>query len=82
MTGTIKTIVTLRGFGFLTAPTGVDYFFHRADLADGTEFYELSEGDAVTFEPVEPRPAKGHRAGQVQRAVSAGALHSPGESSA
>jgi len=66
MTGTIKTTVN-RGFGFITGPTGTDYFFHRADLADGTDFADLREGDEVNFGEFSPRPEKGPRAINVQR---------------
>ena len=42
--------------------TGLDYFMHVSDLADGTIFEDLRKGDAVEFSPVEPRPQKGPRA--------------------
>jgi cold shock CspA family protein len=71
VTGTIKTTVNERGFGFITDAAGQDYFFHRDDLADGAEFHALNEGDPVTFEPVEPPPPKGKRASQVQPAAEA-----------
>lgn len=50
MTGTIKTIVADRGFGFITAEGGKDVFFHRSQLAGGTHFSELQEGDRVKFD--------------------------------
>ena len=67
--GTIKTIVD-RGFGFITSGD-LDYFFHRADLADGTEFDDIRQGDEVSFEPVEPSPPKGKRASLVRLAAAA-----------
>jgi len=70
MNGTIKA-TNERGFGFITDPTGDDYFYHRTDVADGTSFDGLREGDPVTFEPVEPAPPKGRRASQVARPVAA-----------
>ena len=47
-TGTIKRL-TDRGFGFIAAPDGVEYFFHQSACA-GTLFNSLREGDRVTFE--------------------------------
>jgi cold shock protein len=67
MTGTIKTTVRDRGFGFISGQAGDNYFFHRADLADGTEFADLREGDEVSFEEFSPRPEKGPRAINVQQ---------------
>ena len=66
-TGTIKTTVRDRGFGFLTDPTGDSYFFHLDDCESVEAFYALAEGDAVSFEPVEPTPLKGKRAVKVER---------------
>ncbi len=72
MNGTIKRLVTDHGYGFITADDGGEYFFHRSDLAGGAAgFDDLVERDAVTFEPVEPRPPKGKRASQVQRVAEA-----------
>ncbi len=45
--GTIKRI-TDRGFGFITAPDGIEYFFHQS-ACTGTPFDSLREGEAVTF---------------------------------
>jgi CspA family cold shock protein len=45
--GTIKRI-TDRGFGFITAPDGVEYFFHQSACTK-TPFDSLREGEAVTF---------------------------------
>lgn len=46
-TGVIKRI-TDRGFGFIAAPDGVEYFFHQS-ACTGTPFDSLREGDNVTF---------------------------------
>ncbi len=46
-TGTIKRI-TDRGFGFIVAPDGVEYFFHQS-ACTSTPFDSLHEGDTVTF---------------------------------
>ncbi|MBO0746320.1 MAG: cold shock domain-containing protein [Candidatus Dormibacteraeota bacterium] len=60
--GTIKKLVSERGFGFIAATDGKEYFFHRS----GTEadFDSLQGGEQVTFQ-VEPSP-KGPRAAQVR----------------
>ncbi|MFC2018438.1 cold-shock protein [Chloroflexota bacterium] len=49
--GTIKKLVTDRGFGFIVAESeeGKDLFFHRNDV-EGVEFESLSEGQEVEFE--------------------------------
>jgi cold shock CspA family protein len=61
--GTIARLFIDKGFGFLKAADGVEYFFHRSAIA---EFLTLVEGDAVTFEPtIGP---KGPRAESVARA--------------
>jgi cold shock protein len=48
MTGTIKRLVSDKGFGFIAAEDGVEYFFHQSAYQDGT-FSSLREGQAVTF---------------------------------
>ena len=59
-TGTIKRL-TDRGFGFIAAPDGVEYFFHQSACI-GKPFDALREGDSVTFEigssPKGPRAEK------------------------
>ena len=50
-----------RGFGFIAADDGKEYFFHRSAIA---EFDTLRGGERVTFE-MEPSP-KGPRAGRVR----------------
>jgi len=49
--GTIKKLVTDRGFGFILpeGETRNDLFFHRSDVR-GTEYESLREGDQVTFD--------------------------------
>ena len=64
--GTIKKIVADRGFGFITAEDGKDYFFHRGGLQAPLDFDRLVGGEAVTFE-VESSP-KGARATNVRAA--------------
>jgi CspA family cold shock protein len=60
--GTIKKLVLDRGFGFIAAEDGKEYFFHRSGT-DG-DFDRLQGGERVSFE-VETSP-KGPRAAKVQ----------------
>ncbi|HEX6547711.1 MAG TPA: cold shock domain-containing protein [Candidatus Dormibacteraeota bacterium] len=60
--GTIKKIVIDRGFGFIAAEDGQEYFFHRSST--DADFDRLQGGERVTFQ-VESSP-KGPRAGRVQ----------------
>ncbi len=60
-TGTIKKLVPDRGFGFIAAEDGTEYFFHRSGAQD---FDTLTGGEKVSFE-IEPSP-KGPRANRVQ----------------
>ncbi len=64
MTGTIKKLVSDRGFGFIAAVDGNDYFLHASDLE--MSFEDLNEGDRVIFES--QRSARGLRATGVRRA--------------
>ena len=65
-TGTIKKVIADRGFGFITAEDGKDYFFHRGGLQPSLDFDRLTGGERVTFE-IESSP-KGPRATQVAAA--------------
>jgi CspA family cold shock protein len=47
MTGTIKRLVSDKGFGFVAAADGNEYFFHQS-ACEG-QFDQLREGQAVTF---------------------------------
>ena len=47
ITGTIKR-TTDRGFGFIAAPDGTEYFFHQS-ACSSTPFDAMNEGDQVTF---------------------------------
>jgi CspA family cold shock protein len=47
MNGTVKFFNERKGFGFIAAEDGTDYFVHMSDLTEGTV---LREGDSVTFE--------------------------------
>jgi cold shock protein len=44
--GTIKRLVTDKGFGFVAAEDGSEYFFHQSACA---QFDNLREGQLVTF---------------------------------
>jgi CspA family cold shock protein len=53
MTGTIKTLIVEKGFGFISREGETkDLFFHSKELV-GITFDELKVGDNVSFEVVE-----------------------------
>ena len=58
--GTIKRLA--KGFGFVAAGDGTEYFFHQS-ACNGVQFDELREGQAVTFDAGEG--PKGPRAENV-----------------
>ena len=47
--GTIKKVQSDRGFGFITAEDGQEYFFHRSGLDSSLSFDNISIGEKVTF---------------------------------
>jgi cold shock protein len=63
--GTIKRMVSDKGFGFVAAADGQEYFFHQSAVAGG-QFDQLREGQAVTFET--GQGPKGPRAENVRPA--------------
>lgn len=63
-TGTIKKVVAERGFGFIAAEDGKEYFFHRSGLTPSLDFDRLAGGEKVQFQ-IEQSP-KGARATNVQ----------------
>jgi CspA family cold shock protein len=65
-TGTIKRVVSDRGFGFIEAEDSKEYFFHRNSLEAPLEFDRLAGGERVEFD-VEQSP-KGPRANKVRAA--------------
>ena len=65
-TGTVKKVVADRGFGFIVAEDGKEYFFHRSSLVPPLDFDQLVGGERVRFE-LESSP-KGPRAAQVTAA--------------
>ncbi len=64
LSGTVKKLVSDRGFGFISASDGKDYFFHRNALEASADFDRLIGGERVEFE-VETSP-KGLQAGKVK----------------
>jgi len=62
--GTIKKLISDRGFGFITADDGKDYSFHRDGLAASLDFDRLVGGEKVSFD-IEASP-RGPRATNVQ----------------
>ena len=48
-TGTIKRKISDKGFGFIAAGDGKEYFFHQS-ACTGTAFDQLREGQSVTFD--------------------------------
>ena len=65
-TGTIKKVISDRGFGFISAEDAKEYFFHRDGLEPSLNFDRLIGGERVEFD-VEPSP-KGPRATRVRAA--------------
>ena len=63
--GTIKRMVNDKGFGFVAAADGQEYFFHQSAVAGG-QFDQLREGQAVTFDT--GQGPKGPRAENVRPA--------------
>ena len=47
MNGKVKFFNEMKGFGFITADDGKEYFVHQSGLKEGTT---ITEGDSVTFE--------------------------------
>ena len=62
LNGTIKRLMSDKGFGFVASEAGNEYFFHQS-ACSGVEFYELHEGQAVAFD--EGEGPKGPRAENV-----------------
>jgi CspA family cold shock protein len=65
MTGTVKRLIRDKGFGFIAAQDGNEYFFHQSSCR-GTAFDSLREGEAVTFD--KGQGPKGPRAENVEPA--------------
>jgi CspA family cold shock protein len=57
--GTIKRLVSDKGFGFILASDGKEYFFHNS-ACNAIRFDDLREGQAVTFETAQgPKGPRG-----------------------
>jgi cold shock protein len=65
LTGTVKRLVSDKGFGFILASDGNEYFFHNSACTD-ISFNDLREGQAVTF--VKGQGPKGPRGENVRMA--------------
>jgi CspA family cold shock protein len=65
MQGTIKRLIVDKGFGFVQASDGNEYFFHQSAVVDGG-FDQLREGQTLTFD--KGQGPKGPRAENVRRA--------------
>jgi CspA family cold shock protein len=63
MNGTIKRLVSDKGFGFIMADDGNDYFFHQSGCR-GVIFEELREEQPVIFESAQG--PKGPRAENIR----------------
>jgi cold shock protein len=68
LAGTIKRLVLDRGFGFIAADDGKEYFFHRSGLDQSIDFDRLDVGERVSFEV--DRSDRGPRARFVKAATS------------
>jgi CspA family cold shock protein len=66
-TGTVKKVVSERGFGFIAADDAKEYFFHRSGVDPSLDFDRLTGGERVEFE-IEQSP-KGPRAARVHAAA-------------
>jgi CspA family cold shock protein len=62
--GTIKKLVSDRGFGFIQGDRGELFFHHSAVV--GTAFDVLQEGQSVAYEVVPGSGGKGPRASDVK----------------
>lgn len=62
--GTVKRVISERGFGFIADAEGKEYFFHKDGLSSSLDFDRLVGGETVEF-VVESGP-KGARAVQVR----------------
>lgn len=65
-TGTVKKVVSERGFGFITGENGDEYFFHRTAVDGSLDFDRLGADQKVEFD-VESSP-RGPRAVNVRSA--------------
>jgi superfamily II DNA/RNA helicase len=64
--GTVKKVVSDRGFGFIAAEDGKEYFFHQSGVDSSLNFDNLRGGEAVSFDIEQSQ--KGPRANRVRAA--------------
>lgn len=64
--GTVKKVVSDRGFGFIAAEDGKEYFFHQSGVESSLNFDSLRGGEAVSFDIEQSQ--KGPRANRVRAA--------------
>lgn len=67
MKGTVKMFDKEKGFGFIRAEDGKDYFFHYSSLLMD-EYKTAEKGEAVEFDVVESE--RGPRAGNVKKVAA------------
>ena len=72
--GTVKQVVSDRGFGFIAGEDGRDYVFHRDGLASSLDIEGVNAGEQVEFDLQSSE--RGSRAVNVRRADGHG---DPGE---
>jgi CspA family cold shock protein len=65
-TGTVKSVRSENGYGYIAGDDGTEYYFHRAGVKRPLQFDNLFGGERVKFE-IEAN-AEGPRAVQVTRA--------------
>jgi len=66
MRGKVVRVINEKGFGFIRAENGTDYFFHRSQLQQtaGRAWDQIEVGNPCLFEPIDG--PKGPRAIDVQ----------------
>jgi len=74
MKGTVKFFNRNKGFGFIIADDGKEFFFHQTDLKEGVS---LDEGDPVTFDVGEGD--RGPKAMNVNKGEAEEAAEEPAE---
>jgi len=59
--GTIRRLISDRGFGFIRTAEGADLFFHRSEL-QGVDYTSLRDGQEVEFELTRGRDGRNQAA--------------------
>ena len=81
MQGTIKKVISNKGYGFIDADSqDGDLFFHKSNLGSNLDFSNLQEGTAVEFDVSEGR--RGPEATNIQLAGAGGEESSSDDESA